>query len=34
LFFIANIDGSSIASRPQESMLYIDFIIKKSGATF
>tara|TARA_Y100000588_G_scaffold344359_1_gene390543 strand:+ start:413 stop:556 length:144 start_codon:yes stop_codon:yes gene_type:complete len=34
LFFIANIEGSNIASKLQESMLCIDFIIKKSGANF
>jgi len=31
LFFIANIDGSKIASNPHESIFGISFIIKKFG---
>jgi len=34
LFFIANIEGSSIASIPHVSMFFIDFIIKKSSVDF
>ena len=31
LFFIAYIEGNKIASNPHESMLCIDFMIKKSA---
>jgi hypothetical protein len=34
LFFIANMEGNRIASRPHESMLCIDFMIKKSGVFY
>ena len=34
LFFIANIEGSKIASNPHEYMLCIDFMIKKYGVLY
>jgi len=34
LFFIANIEGSKIASNPHESMLCIGFMIKKYGVLY
>jgi hypothetical protein len=34
LFFIANIEGSKIASNPHESMFGIDFMIKKYGVLY